>query len=284
MAEDFTSEKYVDPSSATEGINGGKQFVGSDALFADDINKIVNNEMYLKSSKTDVGHRHVYEDLSGVAEANHTHNAKDLDFNPAEVGAVEANEEITGDTKCKITYDHKGLVTKGENLAPSDIPAGLITGSNGITVSRSGNGVYTVGGFVSKLTGYRYSRQTISSSTTMNFNSYDLTKNRVKGAIQVLFLRLNQSQSGYTIDIPIEMLLLMYQTQQELEVLGSYSDVIKMQITSCSVSRYSASHPYMDIALTVKFSYSSRSGTRGNGLRAEWWGRTLEATSETSGY
>lgn len=249
MAEDFTSEKYVDPSSATEGINGGKQFVGSDALFADDINKIVNNEMYL---------------FDKIQEA--------------------VNTPISGDTKCKITYDHKGLVTKGENLAPSDIPAGLITGSNGITVSRNSSGVYTVGGSISKLTGFRYSRQTISSSTTMNFNSYDLTKNRVKGAIQVLFLRLNQSQSGYTIDIPIEMLLLMYQTQQELEVLGSYSDVIKMQITSCSVSRYSASHPYMDIALTVKFSYSSRSGTRGNGLRAEWWGRTLEATSETSGY
>lgn len=36
--------------------------------------------------------------------------------------AVMANDAITGDTATKITYDAKGLVTKGENLAVSDIP------------------------------------------------------------------------------------------------------------------------------------------------------------------
>lgn len=43
---------------------------------------------------------------------------------------VEKNDGITGATKCKITYDAKGLVTKGENLSASDIPsldAGKIT-------------------------------------------------------------------------------------------------------------------------------------------------------------
>lgn len=36
--------------------------------------------------------------------------------------AVVANEDITAGTATKITYDAKGLVTKGENLAVSDIP------------------------------------------------------------------------------------------------------------------------------------------------------------------
>lgn len=36
---------------------------------------------------------------------------------------VTANSAITAATKCKITYDAKGLVTAGANLAASDIPA-----------------------------------------------------------------------------------------------------------------------------------------------------------------
>ena len=36
---------------------------------------------------------------------------------------VEANTAITGATKTKITYDSKGLVTAGDDLAESDIPA-----------------------------------------------------------------------------------------------------------------------------------------------------------------
>lgn len=37
-------------------------------------------------------------------------------------GKVDKNAKITGATKCKITYDSKGLVTGGANLAISDIP------------------------------------------------------------------------------------------------------------------------------------------------------------------
>ena len=40
----------------------------------------------------------------------------------SDVGAVEANSAITGATKCKITYDSKGLVTAGADLSASDIP------------------------------------------------------------------------------------------------------------------------------------------------------------------
>lgn len=43
-------------------------------------------------------------------------------LNYEDVGAVQANTEITGATKCKITYDTKGLVTSGEDLTSADIP------------------------------------------------------------------------------------------------------------------------------------------------------------------
>ena len=43
-------------------------------------------------------------------------------LNYEDVGAVEANSAITGATKCKITYDSKGLVTSGADLSASDIP------------------------------------------------------------------------------------------------------------------------------------------------------------------
>ena len=37
-------------------------------------------------------------------------------------GKVDKNDAITGATKCKITYDSKGLVTSGADLEASDIP------------------------------------------------------------------------------------------------------------------------------------------------------------------
>lgn len=43
-------------------------------------------------------------------------------LNHEDVGAVQSNTAITGATKCKITYDSKGLVTAGEDLTSQDIP------------------------------------------------------------------------------------------------------------------------------------------------------------------
>lgn len=45
-----------------------------------------------------------------------------MTLNYEDVGAVEANTEIIGATKCKVTYDSKGLVTAGEDLTSADIP------------------------------------------------------------------------------------------------------------------------------------------------------------------
>ena len=45
---------------------------------------------------------------------------------------VQKNNAITGATKTKITYDSKGLVTAGEDLAESDIPALSISKTTGL--------------------------------------------------------------------------------------------------------------------------------------------------------
>ena len=55
-------------------------------------------------------------------------------------GKVTANTAITGATKCKITYDAKGLVTAGANLQASDIPnltTGKVTALTGYTKASS---------------------------------------------------------------------------------------------------------------------------------------------------
>lgn len=66
--------------------------------------------------------------------------------------AVMANDAITGGTATKITYDAKGLVTKGENLAVSDIPTlgiskidGLQDALNSKQNNLTFDGVYNAG-------------------------------------------------------------------------------------------------------------------------------------------
>ena len=43
---------------------------------------------------------------------------------PSDTSKVDANASITGATKCKITYDSKGLVTGGADLDATDLPTG----------------------------------------------------------------------------------------------------------------------------------------------------------------
>lgn len=51
---------------------------------------------------------------------------------------VTANANITAGTKCKITYDAKGLVTAGTNLAESDIPTLTISKISGLDTALNG--------------------------------------------------------------------------------------------------------------------------------------------------
>lgn len=51
---------------------------------------------------------------------------------------VTANANITAGTKCKITYDAKGLVTAGANLEESDIPTLAISKISGLDTALNG--------------------------------------------------------------------------------------------------------------------------------------------------
>lgn len=65
-----------------------------------------------------------WKEIVSPADAVTSVNGKTgvVTLNYADVGAVQANTAITGATKCKITYDSKGLVTAGADLEASDIP------------------------------------------------------------------------------------------------------------------------------------------------------------------
>lgn len=52
-------------------------------------------------------------------------------------GKVDKNADITGATKCKITYDNKGLVTAGSDLAESDIPSLHLSKISDVTATAS---------------------------------------------------------------------------------------------------------------------------------------------------
>ena len=69
-----------------------------------------------------------------------------LAINPKQLATkITANTAITGGTKCKITYDAKGLVTSGADLVASDIPD---ISATYVTVASKGvaNGVASLDG------------------------------------------------------------------------------------------------------------------------------------------
>lgn len=80
-------------------INAGKLYLGKENPFS---TTRLNYNGYLYGTKLYSGGKEVITDIS-----------EKLDKNAA----------ITGATKCKITYDSKGLVTAGANLAAKDIPS-----------------------------------------------------------------------------------------------------------------------------------------------------------------
>lgn len=66
-------------------------------------------------------------DGSGVPTGGTTNQVlakkSNTDYDVEWANAMTGNAAITGATKCKITYDTKGLVTAGDNLADTDIPS-----------------------------------------------------------------------------------------------------------------------------------------------------------------
>ena len=75
-----------------------------------------------------------------------TGTSETLAVNPKQLATkVKANNAITAGTKCKITYDAKGLVTGGADLSASDIPD-LSSTYIAVTTKGQANGVASLDG------------------------------------------------------------------------------------------------------------------------------------------
>jgi hypothetical protein len=85
-------------------------------------------------------------------------------------GKVAKNTDITGATKCKITYDSKGLVTAGANLSASDIPS--------LAASKITSGTFAVeripslaSNKITAMTGYSKASNASAIATTDSLNT-----------------------------------------------------------------------------------------------------------------
>jgi hypothetical protein len=75
-----------------------------------------------KPTLGDAASKNVGSGTGDVSAGNHTHGSIYAEADHTHSGYVAANAAITGASKCKISYDAKGLVTSGANLGTGDIP------------------------------------------------------------------------------------------------------------------------------------------------------------------
>lgn len=92
-------------TAAAKNVGTGTGNV-ADAVHAHAYSAITDKPTLGTAAAKDVG-----TGTGNVADATHTHT-----------GYVASNNAITGASKCKVTYDAKGLVTTGADLGTSDIP------------------------------------------------------------------------------------------------------------------------------------------------------------------
>ena len=106
---------YFNTADHTLYVYNGTAWVDAlsqgDYTFQNGIEEIAGRNVQLKLATGEQAGNVVF-----TADANGLAGTVDLS------GKVDKNEAITGATKCKITYDAKGLVTAGADLEASDIP------------------------------------------------------------------------------------------------------------------------------------------------------------------
>lgn len=109
-------------------INGEGQVTAGASLQASDIPELASNKVTAMTG---------YEKAS-TASAISTSDSLNTAVGKLEKALdnkVDANSAITGATKCKITYDSKGLVTAGADLADTDIPSLSLSKISDVTAS-----------------------------------------------------------------------------------------------------------------------------------------------------
>lgn len=124
-----------DGTNWVDATNQGEVLTFSSPLVKTGTNVTINS-----ASNTGLGAIQIATDADATAGTSEL-----LAVNPKQLATkVTANAAITGATKCKITYDSKGLVTAGADLAASDIPD---ISATYVAVSTKGqaNGVASLG-------------------------------------------------------------------------------------------------------------------------------------------
>ncbi len=110
-------KKYIyDGTSWVDETNQGKTYTAGNGI---NTTSFASDEIAVYDASTS------QKGIIEIATDNEatTGTSETLAVNPKQLATkVTANASITGATKCKITYDSKGLVTGGADLAASDIP------------------------------------------------------------------------------------------------------------------------------------------------------------------
>ncbi len=120
-ANPIAGQIYYDTAAHLLYVYDGTNWVaGKTYTFASPLSVDGNDEVSVASAST--SGKGVIEIATDTEAAAGTSTS--LAVTPKQLNTkVTANTAITGGTKCKITFDSKGLVTAGEDLAVSDIPA-----------------------------------------------------------------------------------------------------------------------------------------------------------------
>lgn len=106
-------------------------------------------------------------------------------------GKVTANANITADTKCKITYDAKGLVTAGANLEESDIPTLAISKISGLDTALNGKVPTT-----RKVNGKALSENIELFGDDIYVNNVSSAGATVDGALEDLYTKVSQAAAS----------------------------------------------------------------------------------------
>lgn len=106
-------------------------------------------------------------------------------------GKVTANANITAGTKCKITYDAKGLVTAGANLEESDIPTLAISKISGLDTALNGKVPTT-----RKVNGKALSENIELFGDDIHVNNVSSAGATVDEALEDLYTKVSQSAAS----------------------------------------------------------------------------------------
>jgi hypothetical protein len=121
------------------------------------------------------------------------------DLQTALDGKVDENAAITGSTKTKITYDAKGLVTAGDDLAATDLPSG-------IDATKIANGSVTnaefqyLGSVTSDIQTQLNGKQATITGAATTIDTEDLTASRAlvsDGSGKVAVSSVTSTELGY---------------------------------------------------------------------------------------